>query len=118
MSNDRSALLLAVAWLVALLATLYSQYTLQIQSLLPCTWCWYQWVLLYPQTIILGVATWRGDYGIRHYALPFNFIGIAVGLYTLSQPGCTTNPACVVALVALVVITLCLAMVKPKTLTG
>lgn len=76
--NDR---LLALAWLVALVATLGSLYYSEVRLFLPCELCWYQRIFMYPLAVILGIATWRSDFNIRIYALPIAAIGWLVSLY-------------------------------------
>jgi disulfide bond formation protein DsbB len=103
-------LYIALAWLVSLLAVFYSQFTLQLQALLPCTLCWYSWVALYPLVLLLGIATWRNETTIVRYALPLSLLGVV--LAGLGQLGgtCTTSPACPVTLIALAVIALLLGL--------
>ncbi|HEU4740634.1 MAG TPA: disulfide oxidoreductase [Meiothermus sp.] len=76
----RNNLLLAFAWLVALVATLGSLYYSEIRLFLPCELCWYQRIFMYPLAVILGIAAWRSDFNIRLYALPIAGIGWLVSL--------------------------------------
>lgn len=103
-------LYVALAWLVSLLAVFYSQFTLQLQALLPCTLCWYSWVALYPLVLLLGIATWRNESSIVRYALPLTMLGVV--LAGLGQLGgtCTTSPACPATLGALILIGLLLGV--------
>lgn len=103
-------LYLALAWLISLLAVFYSQFTLQLQALLPCTLCWYSWVALYPLALLLGIATWRNETTIVRYALPLSLLGVV--LAGLGQLGgnCSTSPACPVTLGALVAVGLLLGL--------
>jgi disulfide bond formation protein DsbB len=66
---NRNALLLAFAWLVAIAAMLGSLYYSEIRHFIPCNLCWYQRIAMYPLAFILGVAVYRGDLGIRPYAI-------------------------------------------------
>jgi disulfide bond formation protein DsbB len=72
---------LFLAWAIALIGTAASlvfQYGLGYQ---PCTLCWYQRIALYPLVVILGIAVYRDDGGVRRYALPLSIIGLCVALY-------------------------------------
>lgn len=73
--------LLYIAWLVALTATLGSLYFSEIRGFIPCELCWVQRILMYPLSIILGIAAYRGDTGIKKYVLPLSMIGIVVSSY-------------------------------------
>ena len=80
----RSALGLGALWLafaVALTATAGSLYFSEVAGLEPCTLCWYQRIAMYPLALILGVAAWRGDWGVRRYAAPLAAIGAVVATY-------------------------------------
>ena len=72
---------LYAAWLVAIVAMAGSLYFSEIRAFVPCTFCWYQRILMYPLVILLGIASYRGDKNIIPYALPFTLIGGGVALY-------------------------------------
>lgn len=91
---DRNALLLAFAWLVALVATLGSLYYSEVRNFIPCTLCWYQRIAMYPLVFILGIATWKNDAQIRPYALSLSLLGLFWSSYHLSElwvPGLAPN---------------------------
>lgn len=93
-SLDRNALLLALAWLVALVATLGSLYYSEVRNFIPCTLCWYQRIAMYPLVFLLGMATWRNDAGIRSYALTLSLLGLFWSSYHLLElwvPGLAPN---------------------------
>lgn len=69
------------AWVVSLAATLGSLYFSEIRGFVPCELCWYQRILMYPLAVILGIAAYRQDAGIRRYALPLSIIGGSISLY-------------------------------------
>jgi len=73
---------LAVAWLVACVATAGSlTYSLGM-GLYPCRLCWYQRILMYPLVVILGVAlTTDRPLPVWRFVLPFSLPGIAVAAY-------------------------------------
>lgn len=70
-----------LAWVVALVATLGSLYFSEIRLFRPCILCWYQRICMYPLVLILGIAAFRSDFGIRRYVLPLALIGALTGLY-------------------------------------
>lgn len=82
---DRNALLLALAWLVALVATLGSLYYSEVRNFIPCTLCWYQRIAMYPLVFLLGIATWRNDTGIRPYAITLSLLGLFWSSYHLLE---------------------------------
>ena len=55
----------AMAWIVAMLATAGSLYFSEIAHYDPCRLCWFQRIPMYPLAIILGIAAFRRDDGIR-----------------------------------------------------
>lgn len=69
------------AWLVACMAMLGSLYFSEVRNIEPCHLCWYQRIVIYPLTIILGMAVYRGFIGIIPYVLPFVVIGILLSSY-------------------------------------
>lgn len=69
------------AWLVAVTATLGSLYFSEIRGFVPCELCWFQRILMYPLSIILGIAAFYEDDRIKRYVLPFSIIGICVSSY-------------------------------------
>ena len=69
---------LYLAWQVALVATGGSLYFSEIREFVPCVMCWYQRILMYPLALILGMASYRQDFRIIPYALPFSVLGILV----------------------------------------
>jgi disulfide bond formation protein DsbB len=50
---------IALAWVVALLATLGSLYFSEVAHFTPCTLCWYQRIAMYPLVVLLGVGALR-----------------------------------------------------------
>ncbi len=70
-----------LAWLVALTATLGSLYYSEVAGFEPCRLCWYQRIAMYPLVVVLGVAAWRRDAGVRRYGLPLAIIGGAIAAF-------------------------------------
>jgi disulfide bond formation protein DsbB len=69
------------AFAVATTAALGSLYLSEVVHLIPCTYCWYQRIAMYPLAIILGIAAWRQDHGIRIYAATLATIGAVISVY-------------------------------------
>ena len=72
---------LPAAFVVATLATLGSLYFSEVAHFEPCRLCWYQRIAMYPLVIILGVAAWRGDAGVRQYVVPLAAVGALIAGY-------------------------------------
>jgi disulfide bond formation protein DsbB len=70
-----------LAWLMALVATAGSLYFSEVAHFIPCELCWYQRIAMYPLAVVLGMAAWRRDLGIRRYVLPIAAIGGLVSAY-------------------------------------
>lgn len=73
--------LLYGAWLVSVVATLGSLYFSEVLEFVPCELCWFQRILMYPLSIILGIAAYFHDTGIKKYALPLSIAGSGLSLY-------------------------------------
>jgi disulfide bond formation protein DsbB len=69
------------AAIVALLAMGGSLYYSEIVHYTPCTLCWYQRIAMYPLVLLLGIAAFRRDIGIRLYAIPLASIGALIAAY-------------------------------------
>jgi disulfide bond formation protein DsbB len=72
---------LAIAAIVASVATAGSLYLSEGAHLLPCKLCWYQRGAMYPLAVVLVLAALRRDWGVRPYALALSLIGPAISLY-------------------------------------
>ena len=79
-SSLGSSALLA-AFVVATLATIGSLYFSEVAHFEPCRLCWYQRIAMYPLVVILGIAAWRRDIGVRRYAVPVAVIGALIATY-------------------------------------
>lgn len=69
------------SWIVSLMGVIGSLYFSEILGWLPCEFCWYQRILLYPLALVQGIAFFRRDYQQAIYILPFALMGIVVSLY-------------------------------------
>ena len=106
---NRSFTALYLAWAIALAATLGALFIGEVLGQSPCVLCWYQRIGMFPLALILGIACFREDSGVRTYALPLALSGLAVaawhtGLYaglipeavapcTKDGPSCTDAAA-------------------------
>jgi disulfide bond formation protein DsbB len=70
-----------MAFAVAATATLGSLYLSEIVHLIPCTYCWYQRIAMYPLAVILFIAAVRQDHVIRIYATALAGIGAIIAAY-------------------------------------
>jgi len=66
---------------VAFAAMVGSLYLSEIAHLIPCKLCWYQRIAMYPIAIILLMAAWRKDNGIRLYAAVLAVIGLGIAIW-------------------------------------
>lgn len=72
---------LYISFSVALIATLGSLFFSEIREYPPCTYCWYQRILMYPLVIILGIAAVRKDVKQAIYVMPLATIGICMSSF-------------------------------------
>ncbi|MDP2704396.1 MAG: disulfide bond formation protein B [bacterium] len=73
--------ILWVGFVVSLIATSGSLFFSEVAGYTPCILCWYQRILMYPQTILFLVAIIRKDRGIIPYALALSIIGGVIAIY-------------------------------------
>lgn len=72
---------LYMAWIVSVVATLGSLYFSEIRHYIPCELCWFQRIMMYPLSIILGIATFYNERTMKKYVLPISIIGVTISLY-------------------------------------
>jgi disulfide bond formation protein DsbB len=58
-----------------------SLYFSEVRDFLPCEFCWYQRIAMYPLAVILLIATVRRDRKIIPYALTLSTLGAAISVY-------------------------------------
>lgn len=75
---------LLFSWILAIIATAGSLYFSEILHYVPCTFCWYQRILMYPLVILLGRAFYEQDLKIHRYILPLSILGMLVSGYHYS----------------------------------
>lgn len=68
-------------WFVAAGALLVSVSLSQVFDLIPCTFCWWERVLMFPLAFIATVGILRKDNNFVYYILPMSLFGIVVSLY-------------------------------------
>ena len=89
---------LYAAWLVSVVATLGSLYFSEIREYIPCELCCYQRIMMYPLSIILGIAAYYRETRIKKYVLPLSIIGASVSVFHYLEqkiPGFAAIKPCV-----------------------
>lgn len=66
---------------VAIAAMAGSLYLSDIVHLIPCKFCWYQRIAMYPLAILLPIAAWRRDNAFRLYAAVLAFVGLGLAIW-------------------------------------
>jgi disulfide bond formation protein DsbB len=94
------------AFVVAAVATGGSLFYSQVAGFIPCEFCWFQRVLMYPLSILTLLVAVRGDNRAARYLLPLPIVGAGTSVYhmliergvikepgacTLTGGGCSTN---------------------------
>lgn len=72
---------LALAAVIALVATLGSLYLSEVANYRPCRLCWYQRFAMYPLVPVLGVLAWRRVRALRPLALTLAGVGAVIATY-------------------------------------
>ena len=72
---------LALAFLFSVAATVSSLFYSQIAGLPPCSLCWIQRALLFPQVLFLGLSWWFGSHRIVKYSSALSVVGMLVSAY-------------------------------------
>ena len=78
MSRDET--MMFSAFLIAFAATLGALYIGEVLGRTPCVLCWYQRIAMFPLSLLLGIAMFRGDTGVRLYVLPLALVGLLVAI--------------------------------------
>lgn len=68
-------------WVVSLVAMMGSLFFSEVMKYEPCTFCWYQRILMYPLVLIIGIAYIQRNAQIAVTTLVFSCIGVLVALY-------------------------------------
>ncbi|WP_251025129.1 MULTISPECIES: disulfide oxidoreductase [unclassified Bacillus (in: firmicutes)] len=83
MNNTKRSVenLLIAAGAASIIAMFGSLYFSEIKQYEPCALCWYQRIIMYPFTIISGIAIIRKDYWISSYTMILSAIGAFISTY-------------------------------------
>ena len=94
------------AFVVAAIATGGSLFYSQVAHFVPCEFCWFQRVLMYPLSILTLLIAARGDNRAARYLIPLPVVGAGTSIYhmllehhvikepgacTVTGGGCTVN---------------------------
>jgi disulfide bond formation protein DsbB len=94
------------AFVVAAVATGGSLFYSQVAHFIPCEFCWFQRVLMYPLSILTLLIAVRGDNRAARYLIPLPVVGAGTSIYhmliergvikepgacTVTGGGCSTN---------------------------
>ncbi len=72
---------LIIAGAVAVAATLGSLYFSEVADFVPCKFCWYQRIAMYPLAVLLVMGAIRRDHQILRYVRVIALAGLAVSAY-------------------------------------
>ena len=73
---------LQIAWIVAVLATFGSLFLQFFEHLDPCEFCWFQRICMYPLSLLLGIAAFRGDFQVaKRYFIGLSVVGAGLAIY-------------------------------------
>lgn len=72
---------LLFSFIVALIATAGSLIFSEVLKLEPCKLCWFQRIFMYPQVVLLGLATLKKDKNIANYGIVLSIIGAIIAAY-------------------------------------
>jgi disulfide bond formation protein DsbB len=97
---------LQIAWIVAVLATFGSLFLQFFEGFAPCEFCWFQRICMYPLSLLLGIAAFRGDVQVaKRYFIGLSLVGAGLAIYhyqleRIPQPTvCGTAVPCDVAVI-------------------
>ena len=95
---------LALAWAIALVASLSVLFIGEVLGQRPCILCWFQRAFMFPLAIVLGLGLWWQDPGVGRYGIALALGGAAIaawhtGLYVglipePIQPCTASGPSC------------------------
>jgi disulfide bond formation protein DsbB len=78
---DYGTTVLLAAAILGLVTLLGSLYMSEVAHFAPCRLCWYQRIAAYPLGLLLLMAYFRRDHGIRPYIWLLSGIGIVISTY-------------------------------------
>ena len=83
------------SYIVAMTAMLGSLFYSDTLGYDPCKLCWYQRIVMYPQTLLFLVALAKSDKKVGDYGMVLSFVGAMLALYHyLLQIGILTTTSC------------------------
>jgi disulfide bond formation protein DsbB len=81
------------AFVVAAIATGGSLFYSQVVGYIPCEFCWFQRMLMYPLSILTLLIAARGDNRAARYLLPLPIVGVGTSIYhILIERGVVEEP--------------------------
>jgi disulfide bond formation protein DsbB len=73
---------LQIAWIAAVLATFGSLFLQYVEHFDPCEFCWFQRICMYPLSLLLGIAAFRGDLQVaKRYFIGLSVVGAGLAAY-------------------------------------
>jgi len=73
---------LHIAWITAMLATFGSLFLQYAEHFDPCEFCWLQRICMYPLSLLLGIAAFRGDLqDAKRYFIGLSVVGAGLAIY-------------------------------------
>lgn len=83
---------LLFSFIVTFVAMSGSLFFSEIAKFPPCTLCWWQRILMYPQPLLLATALIRDDKSIVPYLKVLSFTGLGISLYHYAIQRLPVNP--------------------------
>lgn len=74
-------LALGFAATIAATCMLGSLYLSEVAHFMPCKFCWYQRIAMYPCAVLLVLAAVRRDHAVRRFVVPLAAIGLPLSIY-------------------------------------
>jgi hypothetical protein len=73
---------LHIAWITAMLATFGSLFLQYVEHFDPCEFCWFHQICMYPLSLLLGIAAFRGDLQVaKRYFIGLSVVGAGLAIY-------------------------------------
>jgi len=69
------------AWTIASLASIGSLFYSEISGFVPCTYCWYERIAMYPLVLVLGVGIFLKSKESWIFGFPLAGIGLIITIY-------------------------------------
>ncbi|HXK39769.1 MAG TPA: disulfide bond formation protein B [Candidatus Paceibacterota bacterium] len=85
---------MTVAFVLSLGAALGTLYYSEVVGILPCTLCWYQRALLYPQVLLFAYGVARKNAKVLPFTALLSALGLLTAVYHISLPLFTSPIFC------------------------